>query len=88
MIQLNDKSLTFLQWKAWVTSLHPTAKFLKETGSGETYVHVGDWVGHTGPDMQADCVGVWSTSGFCSVWDPHDIENGWFERGAILGTGE
>lgn len=62
---------TFEDWKQTVLSHHPTAQFTEETGAGETYGEIGEWVAHIGPDMQADVVGVFTTEGYCSV-----LENG------------
>lgn len=53
-------------WKSEILKDHPNAKFTKEDGSGKTYGEEGDWTAHTGPDMQADVVGVF-TPEFASV---------------------
>ncbi len=63
-------ALTVEDWKSEVLKKHPMAKFTKEDGSGKTYGEEGDWTAHTGPDMQADVVGVHAANnGFASVWD-------------------
>jgi hypothetical protein len=46
------------QWRTRVLELHPTAQFTQEDGTGVTYGEKGSWTAHTGPDMQADIVGV------------------------------
>ncbi len=61
-------ALSLADWKSLVSKKHPKAKFTKENGSGKTYGEKGDWCAHTGPDMQADVVGVYSLGNeFCSV---------------------
>lgn len=63
-------ALTVDQWKQAVLKKHPKATFTKEDGTGKTYGEEGDWTAHTGPDMQADVVGVHSLNNeFSSVWD-------------------
>jgi hypothetical protein len=50
--------------------MFPSAKFVKETGNLETYGEVGTWTATTGPDMQADVVGVFvpkDIDPFCSI---------------------
>lgn len=55
-------------WKKAVLEKHPTAEFTEEDGTGKTYGEVGDVTAHTGPDLQADVVGVFSINNeFCSV---------------------
>lgn len=47
-------------WKQKVLAANPGASFTEEDGTGKTYDgETGDWVAHTGPDMQADVVGVY-----------------------------
>jgi hypothetical protein len=62
------KSLTLEKWKAEVKRVHPKAVFTIEDGSGKTYGEKGDWTAHTGKDMQADIVGVYTNS-YCWVSD-------------------
>lgn len=50
------RSLTLDQWTAEVMSRWPEAKFVVETGDGETYGSPGDIGAFKGPDMQADMV--------------------------------
>lgn len=66
-MSLDPTALTLDQWKTKVLTYHPTAMFTVEDGTGRTYGDVGEWTAHTGPDMQADVVGVY-TSEFCDVW--------------------
>ena len=47
-------NLTLEQWKSAVKAKYPKAKLTKGGGYGSA----GDWTAHTGPDMQADVVGV------------------------------
>lgn len=53
-------AITLEQWKQKVLGQHPTAEFTLEDGSGVSYGEEGDWTAHTGPDMQADVVGVYN----------------------------
>lgn len=55
--------MNFDQWRARVLELHPTAQFTLEDGSSKTYGELGGWTAHTGPDMQADVVGIFNTPG-------------------------
>jgi hypothetical protein len=53
--------ITFEQWKYEITAAHGVGTiFTYEDGSGISYGEPGDWTAHTGPDMQADVVGVFS----------------------------
>ncbi len=82
------ESVSLTDWKAEITRLHPTARFTLETGAGETYGEEGDWTAHTGPDMQADVVGVWCPYGdYVSVWDPVDTADVWEGCPLIEGEG-
>lgn len=63
-------SLSLQQWKDKVLALHPHAQFTVEPPNGSpnrgaTYGEPGDWVAHTGPDMQADVVGVFVPGDEC-----------------------
>lgn len=69
LVSWSAGALSLEGWKVEVQRLHPTAQFTLETGGGETYGEVGDWVAHVGPDMQADVVGVFSSNDdFAEVW--------------------
>lgn len=61
-----EEKLTVAQWKEKVLASFPDAQFTQEDGSGKTYGEVGGWTAHTGPDMQADVVGIYSKD-FCSI---------------------
>jgi hypothetical protein len=60
-------AFTYTRWKILVREIHPQVQFTQEDGSCKTYGEFGDWTAHTGPDMQADVVGVFTTIGHCSV---------------------
>jgi hypothetical protein len=54
------KSAVKEAWGAKVT-------FTLEDGTGKTYGEEGDWTAHTGPDMQADVVGVYTQDGHSEI---------------------
>ncbi len=66
--------MNLAEWKAAVTAKHPSAEFTCEDGSGRSYGDVGEWTAHTGPDMQADVVGVFVPGEFCDIWGPAVLE--------------
>lgn len=60
--------LTLQEWMSLVSELYSDVQFTEDTGRGETYGEVGDWVAHVGTDMQSDVVGVFVASeNFCRV---------------------
>ena len=74
MLNLLRPSLSFEEWRSELVLRFPNVRFVKETGAGETYGEEGSWTAATGPDMQADVVGVYVPAGnpdsfppFCSI---------------------
>lgn len=59
-----DHEVTGLHLDEWMAMVkleyHDTVRFVLETGENETYGELGSVTAATGPDMQADVVGVWS----------------------------
>lgn len=62
------RSISLQAWKHEVTKVYQKAKFTQDTGRGNTYGTKGDWTAHTGPDMQADVVGVYAYSTESCWW--------------------
>lgn len=58
---------TLQEWQAIIRRRYPTVQFTLEDGTGRTYGELGQWTAHTGPDMQADVVGVY-TKQFADMW--------------------
>lgn len=58
---------TLQEWQAIVRRRYPMVQFTLEDGTGRTYGELGQWTAHTGPDMQADVVGVY-TKQFADMW--------------------
>lgn len=63
---MHASKLSVSEWQSKVHERFPKAEFTQEDGSGCTYGEIGEWTAATGPDMQADVVGVY-TETFCSV---------------------
>jgi hypothetical protein len=61
-----SSKLSVSEWQEKVRARFPKAEFTQEDGSGCTYGEIGEWTAATGPDMQADVVGVY-TETFCRV---------------------
>lgn len=58
---------TLQEWQAIVRRRYPMVQFTLEDGTGRTYGELGQWTAHTGPDMQADVIGVY-TKQFADMW--------------------
>lgn len=65
--QIQSEAKSLEDWKLIIKVAYPHAEFVLETGAGETYGEEGEWTAVTGPDMQADVVGVY-TDEFCNLY--------------------
>jgi hypothetical protein len=61
--------LTFDAWRRLIVTKYPAVQFTQESGKGETYGEPGDWVAHTGSDMQLDVVGTFVPASHCAIYD-------------------
>ena len=64
---MQNATTTLRQWEIRVLQSFPEAVFTLETGAGETYGEPGSTTAHTGPDLQADVVGVFVPGDCCWV---------------------